>query len=79
MTPKIRYLQGILRAMVEGNFSEGSSGELQTSAGLHLELEVTSRILPNAFEYTHKTVVTCNTRKFAKKICRVTKNLHQEF
>jgi hypothetical protein len=42
MTPKIRYLQGFLRAMDEENFSEGSSGELQTSAGLHLELEVTS-------------------------------------
>jgi hypothetical protein len=42
MTPKIRHLQGFLRAMDEGNFSEGSSGELQTSAGLHLELEVKS-------------------------------------
>jgi hypothetical protein len=42
MTPKMRYLQGILRAMDEENFIEGSSGELQTSAGLRLELEVTS-------------------------------------
>jgi len=42
VTPKIRCLQGILQAIDEENFSEGSSGELKTSAGLHLELEVTS-------------------------------------
>ena len=42
MTPKIRCLQGILRAMDEVNFSAGIAGELKTSAGLHLELEVTS-------------------------------------
>jgi hypothetical protein len=62
--------------MNEENFSEGSAGELQISAGLHLELEVTSWSLSNAFVYTHKTVVTCN--KFAKNICGVTKNLHQD-
>jgi hypothetical protein len=41
-TSKKRCFQGILRAMDEENFSERSSDELQTSARLHLELEVTS-------------------------------------
>jgi hypothetical protein len=44
--------------MDEENFSEGSSGELQISSGLHLEVEVTSLTLPNAFEHVHRTVVT---------------------